>query len=446
VLWERRHLQGKVSAQDILSSAKRVQRRLRRLGADLVIALAHSGLGSSSDPQVCGSHENLSAALAMMPGIDVVIAGHTHEVHPAAPESGTHQKPAPLVMPGCFGSHLGVIDLSMQLSGAGWTVASHRSEVRAVAQRKGPAGKISALAPSDPEITRLAQAATDEMRRAADASIGHTAVALHSYFSLIGHSPVQTLLAEAQLCHMRRLLQDRPEAALPLLTSVAPFKAGGRGGPANFTDISVGEVTARNIADLYIHPNSAVALRLTGAQIALWLERTVSLFHQVLPGSVDAPLVNLAFPAFNFDIIHGLTFQIDLTKPARFDANGAEVDPSARRIQNLRHKGRLIDPKAEFVLATNSYRASGGAGFAGTTPAQLVLEDDRPLRKVLQDHVTKAGHVSPMASPEWGFAPMPGTTVTFDSGQGGFNHAGPVPGLSTAGMQPTGFMRFRLAL
>ena len=231
-----------------------------------------------------------------------------------------------------------------------------------------------------------------------------------------------------------------------LLTSVAPFKAGGRGGPLNFTDIAPGDLTARHISDLYIHPNSAVALRVTGAEIALWLERTVSLFHHVTPGAQDAPLIDLAFPAFNFDIIHGVQFQVDLTQPARFDANGAEVVSAARRIRNLCYLGQPLTPKAEFLLATNSYRASGGAGFAGTQAERMVLEDSRPLRQVLQDYVARGGSVAPSARPDWGFVPMLDTTVVFDSAEGGAEHCADVPGLTALGMQPTGFMRFRLAL
>lgn len=446
VLWERRHLQGKVTARDILSSARRAEHRLRRLGADLVVVLAHSGLGRTAAQQDLADDENMSAALAMMPGIDAVIAGHTHQVFPATREDGPLGARAPLVMPGCFGSHLGVIDLAVQHGPSGWHVVNHSAEVRAVAQRVGPAGDITVLAASDPAIAVLAQADTEAMRRAAETTTGQTFVPLHSHFALIGHSAIQTLLARAQLSHMRGLLHGRPEAALPLLTSVAPFKAGGRGGPANFTDIAPGALTARHISDLYMHPNSAVALRVTGQDIALWLERAVSLFHQVTQGAQDAPLINLAFPAFNFDIIQGVQFQIDLTQPARFDANGAEVAPTARRICHLCFEGQPILSQAEFVLATNSYRASGGAGFAGTQPARLVLEDSRPLRQVLQDYVTCTGRVSPSARPDWGFVPMPGTTVVFDSGQGGAGHCAEVPGLTALGMQSTGFMRFRLAL
>ena len=47
----------------------------------------------------------------------------------------------------------------------------------------------------------------------------------------------------------------------------------------------------RHAIDLYPHPNTLVALDLSGADIADWLERAAILFHQITPGSHDAPLV-----------------------------------------------------------------------------------------------------------------------------------------------------------
>jgi 2',3'-cyclic-nucleotide 2'-phosphodiesterase/3'-nucleotidase len=269
---------------------------------------------------------------------------------------------------------------------------------------------------------------------------------LHSYFALIGCAPVQDLLAEAQAANMRRLLTGTPESDWPLLVAAAPFKAGGRAGPSNYIDIPPGPLTARHIADLYMHPNSPVALRMTGADLARWLERSVSLFHAVTPGSLDATLIDPGFPSHNFDMIHGLSYTIDLSQPARHDAFGHIIAPMAQRIQDLRHQGQPVQPTDRFVLVTNSYRAGGGAGFAGTHPPDIVAEDARPMRDVLHDHIRTAPPLRPTTQPHWRFAPMPGTSVLFDTGPGALTHADGIGPLEPLGLQPTGFLRFRLRL
>ncbi|NEY89886.1 bifunctional 2',3'-cyclic-nucleotide 2'-phosphodiesterase/3'-nucleotidase [Tabrizicola oligotrophica] len=439
-LWERRHMAGTLAARGILAAARAEVPRLRRAGADLVIALSHSGLGDG----VCeDADENVSAALSALDGIDAVIAGHTHQ---AFPGEGGGRPARPLVMPGFFGSHLGVIDLSLDHDGSGWRVAGHRTEVRPVSRRRGPQGLVEALVQTDAAIAASAAEDLAAMRAQAAIPVGECAVALHSYFALIGHSPVQTLLAEAQMRNMRRALNGKPEAALPMLVAVAPFKAGGRGGPGNYTAIPPGPLTARNIADLYIHPNSPVALRITGRELADWLERSVSLFNRIAPGTEDSPLIDPDFPAYNFDMIHGLTFRIDLSQPARFDCLGRQVNPASRRVTGMSRLGRPVAPDEEFVLVTNSYRSSGGAGFAGTEPARVVLEQARHLRRILQDHVAQTGRVAPTGAADWGFAPMPGTTVTFDTAPGAAELAKDIAGLEVMGLQPTGFLRFRLRL
>ena len=56
--------------------------------------------------------------------------------------------------------------------------------------------------------------------------------------------------------------------------------------------------------------------------------------------------------------------------------------------------------------------------------------------------------INPRADANWSFAPMPGTTVLFDTGPAAQAYADDVPGVSIepAGDGPDGFARFRIAL
>ena len=439
-LWERRHMAGRLTVHDILATARTAIPRLRRAGADLVIALSHSGLGQDQREQ---QTENISDALAEMPGIDAVIAGHTHQLYPQ-PDAAISNRP--MVMPGFFGSHLGVIDLKLENQGGNWTVRGHQAQLRPVAERDTFSGAVTARVAADPGMAALAAADLAAMRQRAARPVGQTDVALTSYFSLIGHSAVQTLLADAQQENMAHALAGHPAADLPMLVAVAPFKAGGRGGPTNYTAIAAGPLTGRNMTDLYIHPNSPVALRISGADLHLWLERSVSLFRQIQPGQPDQMLIDSDFPAYNFDMIHGLSYTVDLSHPPRHDCTGKVINPTAQRITDLAYQGQPLNPDQTFVLVTNSYRAAGGAGFAGTDAAHVVMEESRPLRMVVQDHVARSAKIAPQAAAPWRFRPMPDTSVLFDSAPAAAPHAAEVAGLEPVGLQPTGFLRFRLRL
>jgi 2',3'-cyclic-nucleotide 2'-phosphodiesterase/3'-nucleotidase len=176
-----------------------------------------------------------------------------------------------------------------------------------------------------------------------------------------------------------------------------------------------------------------------------WLERAVSLFHQIAPGTQDAPLIDPAFPAFNFDIFQGVSFQIDLTQPARFDAQGVEIRADAQRIRAVRLNGLPLAKDARVVVATNSYRASGGAGFAGADCRHVILESGQPIRQVLQSYIRENKFVRPAHTADWHFKPCPRTSVTFDSAPEAARHM-LNPALAVIGLQTSGFMRFRLLL
>ncbi|MFZ9200451.1 MAG: metallophosphoesterase, partial [Paracoccaceae bacterium] len=238
-VWERHHLAGKLGVRSILDSARAAVPRLRRAGADLIIALSHSGIGAadSTEPNG-GGDEIVSDRLAQIEGIDAVVAGHTHQLFPPPPgpglPEGTHHPAGalakPIVMPGFHGSHLGVIDLALCRTAQGWRVERFDTSLRPVARRVGPLGRLQPLVKPDPTLATLVKQDVASMRAAADQPVGLTAGPLHSYFALIGWSPAQELLAQAQAANMRRLLTGQPEADWPLLVAVAPFKAGGRAG------------------------------------------------------------------------------------------------------------------------------------------------------------------------------------------------------------------------
>ena len=199
----------------------------------------------------------------------------------------------------------------------------------------------------------------------------------------------------------RRRAQTSPR--LPILSAAAPFKCGGRSGPYFYTDIAVGPLAIKDVADIYPYPNALRMVKVDGATLREWLERSASIFHRIDPTRRDEqPLLGPAFAAYNFDVIDGVDYVIDVTQPARYDDFGALVAPDGRRIRDLMFDGAPIDPNQLFLVVTNNYRASGGGGFPGCDGTNVVIEAPDANRDVVLKYI--ASQTSNRAKGEWRLA------------------------------------------
>ena len=449
--WDRRHLEGSVEARDIIASAEAWVPQLREEGADIVIALAHTGIGGAGAEDMM---ENASIPLAGVDGIDVILTGHSHLVFPSSTyvetpgldvEAGTiNGKPG--VMGGFWGSHMGLVDLMLERDGSGWRVVSHTSEARPIYKRNEDRS-ITALVDDYQPVLHATMKDHEETLAYVRRAVGKTDAALHSYFALVADDPSVQIVSNAQRWYIEQMMQGTEHEGLPILSAAAPFKAGGRGGADYYTDVPVGDVAIKNVADLYLYPNTVRAVRVTGAQVKDWLERSAGMFNQVEAGATDAPLLNPNFPSYNFDVMDGVEYQIDLSQPSKFDRDGAVINPDANRIVNLTHNGAPIDPSAEFIIATNNYRAGGGGSFPGTGDT-IIFEGPDTNRDVIVRYIVEQGTVSPRADFNWRFKPMEGTSVIFETGPAGAKYAGDLEGmtLEETGTNDDGFALFRMQL
>ena len=449
--WDRRHLEGNVTARDILEAARAYVPQIREQGADIVIALSHSGIGA---PEAADMMENASIPLAGIDGIDVILTGHSHLVFPSSTyenlpgldsAKGTIMG-KPGVMAGFWGSHMGLVDLMLERDGNGWRVLNHQSEARPISQRNEDRS-VTALVKDYQPVIEATMTDHEETLAYVRRAVGKTAAPLHSYFALVADDPSVQIVSNAQTWYIEQMMQGTPHEGLPILSAAAPFKAGGRGGPEYYTDVPVGDVAIKNVSDLYLYPNTVRAVRVTGAQVKDWLERSAGMFNQVEPGSTDAPLLNPNFPSYNFDVIDGVSYQIYLSQPSKFDRDGAVINPDANRIVNLTYDGAPIDPAAEFIIATNNYRAGGGGSFPGTGDI-IVFEGPDTNRDVIVRYIVEQGTIDPKADFNWRFAPMEGTSVMFETGPAGAKYANTLDGmtLEEAGTNADGFALFRMSL
>lgn len=449
--WDKRHLEGSVNTRDIVETAKAWVPQMKEAGADIIIALSHSGIGSAKHTD---GMENASVPLAQVDGIDALLTGHQHLVFPGAKfkdaagvdaKKGTiHGKPA--AMGGFWGSHLGLIDLLVEKDGSEWRVLSFETEARSIYKRDGR--KKIPLVEDQPDVLAAVAKEHDATLAYVRRSVGKTSAPLHSYFALVADDPSVQIVSKAQLWYINDMMKGTEWEGLPILSAAAPFKAGGRGGPEYYTDVATGDIAIKNVSDLYLYPNTVRAMLIDGATVKDWLERSAGMFNQVKPGMADQVLLNPKFPSYNFDIIDGVTYKIDLSQPSKYDPKGELLDEGANRIVDLQFDGKPIDLAQKFVVATNNYRAGGGGKFPGAKGENIIFVAPDTNRDVIVRYIIDQGTINPSADGNWAFKKLDGATVLFDTGPKGKAHLDGVKGvdIEEAGDGPDGFARYRIKL
>ena len=412
LVWDKANLQGKVTVDDITETAKRYVPEMRKQGADLVVAIPHSGL--SSDPYKAMA-ENSVYYLSQVPGIDAIMFGHAHAVFPSKDfaniEGADIDKGllngVPAVMPGQWGDHLGIVDLQLNNDGGNWKVTAAKAQARPVYDKENK----RSLAVEDPALVKVLEEDHNGTREFVSKPIGKSDSNMYSYLALIQDDPTVQIVNNAQRAYVERYIQGDPDLAeLPVLAAAAPFKVGGRkNDPASFVEVEKGQLTFRNAADLYLYPNTLVVVKASGKEVKEWLECSAGQFNQIdINSRKPQELINWdGFRTYNFDVIDGVNYQIDVSQPARYDGECTLINDQAERIKQLTFKGKPIDPDAQFLVATNNYRAYGGK-FAGTGDKHIAFASPDENRAVLAAYISeetqKHGAVHPQADNNWRLA------------------------------------------
>ena len=377
-----------------------------------MIALCHSGIaGAAPFPHM----ENAAVPLAAIEGIDVVITGHTHQVFPGPqipasalvdPEGGTlHGKPA--VMAGHGASHIGRIDLTLErrANGEPWRVAAHHVAALPAHHSAQP----------DPQI--LAALSCHHARTVARIRrpIGQSRTRIESYFALAAPSSAIQVLADAQRRFVTESIAGLPD--LPILSAASVSRAGGRGGPENYVDIPAGPLLLGAAASLYPFPNPLCVVELDGRDVRDWLERAASLYRQIPEGAQRMPLLSGEAAGYNFDILDGVTYAIDLRAPPRFKPNGVLLDEAAGRVRDVALDGKPVQDDQRFLVITNTFRTAGGGRFRAARTADMVFQSRLPTRDIVARYLSANQNLAVTPRQTWSFAGYDSpTTVTFDTG------------------------------
>jgi 2',3'-cyclic-nucleotide 2'-phosphodiesterase (5'-nucleotidase family) len=223
--------------------------------------------------------------------------------------------------------------------------------------------------------------------------IGYTNTEITSYFSLVMDNPVTQLINDAQIDWAKREFEGSEYEWLPILSAAAPFIAGGRGGVNYYTHV-LGDISIGSVTDIYIYPNTIYVAKLNGKQIIDWLEAAAANFNQIDPESSEPQdMLNVEFRSYNFDVIEGIEYVYDITKPL------------GHRVVEATFEGKPLTQDMEFLVVTNNYRGSGGGNFPHVAD-NIILETTVINREAIIKYIQTHDSIDPVPTFNWTIKPV----------------------------------------
>jgi 2',3'-cyclic-nucleotide 2'-phosphodiesterase (5'-nucleotidase family) len=356
MVWDRSHLAGKVSVQRIAAVAPAALAQLQ--SADVKVVLTHSGFGASNYDTTGVGAENDAAALATMnPKPDIVIVGHTHREVRDTVINGVH-----FVQPRNWAQSLAAIHVWLAKDGGRYRITRVQSDLISLA-----------TVPEHQRFARRLDVVHQAARVWGQGLIGRAAPGFDARYARAQDTPMLDFINEVQ----------RRQAGAQLSAAAAfDVQAG----------LPEGEVHQRDVFGLYPYENTLRAVRISGQQLREFLEHSARFFRSYAP---NTPILNDSVPGYNFDVVSGVVYNIDLARPA------------GQRIRGLAYEGKIVQPSDSFTMAVNSYRQAGAGGYAMLSRARVVYDKGEDIRELLVNEVRRAGTLQPSAylKPSWAIIP-----------------------------------------
>ena len=359
MVWDRDNVRGRVRVGRIGAGADGVLRELRAR-SDLAVVLVHSGMDGPASYDTTGAGpEDVAGSFArgaVRP--DLVVVGHSHREMRDSVIDGVH-----FVQPKNWAQSLSVMHIDLVREAGRWRPVRWRGELV----------PLGAVAPSPRVTTGLASAHQAVLDWTAQ-PLAEAAAPMPAALARAEPSAIMNYLHSVQLRHTGAQL-----------SAAAAFSTAG-GFPA-------GQVRLSDVAGIYPYENTLRAIRLSGAQLKAFLEHSARYYRSDPSGRVE---IDPEVPGYNFDMVAGARYDIDLRRPV------------GDRIRGLSVGGRPVAPTDSFTMAVNNYRQGGGGGYAMLQGAPVVYDRGENIRDLIVADLRARRRIDPreFADANWRIVPL----------------------------------------
>ncbi|UVI37545.1 bifunctional metallophosphatase/5'-nucleotidase [Brevibacterium spongiae] len=376
-IWDKNNLSGKVHFDDPVETTQKYVPEMKSKGADVIVVLSHSGKdpkGQNWDPAKL--QENVSTSVAKVPGVDVLVAGHTHQNEPSQVVTRDDGSKALITQPNYWARSVSEVDLPINLD-------THHVDWGTMDPAARPLATQGDVA-EDQEIRDLVDEQHQKTIDYVNTKIGSVTETLSAKTSYYEDTAILDFISHVQSQTVRDGLKGTDYADVPVISQASPF--------SRTAEFPAGDITIRDVAGLYVFDNTLSGVEINGSQLKDYLEFSARYFKRTDEGAdfdpangtnaideaTDAPI-----PDYNYDALSGIDYDINVSKPV------------GERIEDLRQSdGAEVRDDDRFVLAINNYRQSGGGAYP-VDGLKEVYNEQVEVRQALIDWVQDEKVVDP---------------------------------------------------
>ena len=302
---------------DEVETAKALVPELKKQ-ADIVVALVHVGIYNDVN-------EGSERIAAQVPGIALVVDGHSHTMvdEPIMVQNVETGKMVPVVQARHWGLYMGRVDLSFlngEVTDVDYELIPVNVKYRETLEDGSRVFKfVGEEIKDDAELASILQPYVDKVDSVLSEIIGTATATFFNTNSRQAETAIGDLVADSMFWYADKQGLDVDFA----------FQNGG----GVRTDIAEGEIQKQTIYEVLPFDNSVAVVELKGSTV-------IELFNAT-PEAVG----------------HGAMPQV--SKGVSFTINTA-----SGKVEDLMINGKGVDPNATYRIATNSYLAAGGDGYA----------------------------------------------------------------------------------
>ncbi len=423
-------------AEDILTTAKREVAILKEKGADIIIALAHSGVGTENPSE---NAANVGYAMTKIDDLDVILGGHQHVYYPDEKYSylpgidrstwitnGTR-----LMVMRDSARSLGIVDLKLRFDAEGKVrIQTSDYDIRHATKDIKPDTAISAF------MNSWGKTITKNTTKKVG-SIGEKRWT--TYLATLETNPILQTVQNAQRTYAYQYItENAPQYAdWPILCATRYGMYGNESG-TEYGDVT-GDITVGRIQDFARYHQYIYVYEITGAQLKEWMEWSASVYQQPYTSSSsqweDSTISRYVREAGGNSLMSddcvknwtsmfrfgGVEYTIDPSAPPRYTLDGRRISGS-KRIRSITYNGEEVTDEQQFVIASDQILAAIQNDATDGIYTHKIAAKKVLLQDVVSNYLkelSNLGTIDVTTRQNWKLALPGGYRFLLESGSGG---------------------------